>query len=132
MYASDSLAFRIKSNNAVTVDFEEFADLEDVDAASAPPGTETTIPTWYSYGDSIAEAEANGWVRAADLNEADFTFANSNPLHYNLNYTLWSKVEVRDGHNSSEYENVGRITLTLTNMKHWIDPVTGHFAEIQN
>ena len=131
-YASDSLTFTIKSNNDVAVDFEGFADLEYEDPASAPADTFTTIPTWYSYGADIADAEANGWIRAADLNDADFTFFNSNPLHYGLSYKLWSKILVRDSNNSSDYENQGTITLSLTNIKHWIDPSTGNFAAVQN
>ena len=132
MYASDSLTFTIKSNNDVLVDFEDFADLLYEDPGSAPPGTQTEIETWYSYGATIAEAEANGWWRAADLNDADFTFFNSNPLHYGLTYKLWSKILVEESNNSSEYEDQGLVTLTLTNIKHWIDPSTGLFATPQS
>lgn len=130
-YASDSLSFTIKSNNDVAVTFSEFDDMEYEDLALAPQGTQTHIPTWYSFGDTIADAEANGWVSALDLNETDLTFVNTNPLHYGLSYKLWSKILVQESNNSSDYENVGQITLSLTNMKHWIDNETGKFTADQ-
>ena len=131
-YASNAIEFKIKSNNDVTVDFEGFGNLQYENPAEAPAGTHTDIATWYSYGETIADAEANGWISAADLNDADFTFVNSLPLHEGLTYKLWSKIEVVESNNSSDYENTGLITLSLTNIKHWIDPESGNFAEVQN
>jgi len=126
-YAADSITFTIKSNNDVSVDFEDFANLLYEDPEAAPEETQTEILTWYSYGATVTEAEVNGWIPAEELNDADFTFANSDPLHHGLSYKLWSKIEVQESNNSSDYEDVGLITLTLTNIKSWIDPLTGNF-----
>lgn len=129
-YASDSIHFSIASNNAVVISFDGFDDLQYLNP-DAPDDTTNYIPTYYSYGSGIADAEANGWIPAADLNDMVVTFENSNPLHYGLEYKLWSRLNVVNSNSSSEYENTGTIMLALTNLKFWIDGPTGQFTQHQ-
>lgn len=125
-YAADSIAFSIKSNNDVMVFFAGFGDLQ-YQGDEVPPGTQDTIETWYSYGANFDQADANGWVEAAALNQEPLVIPNSNDLHYGITYKLWQRILVQPSNNSSEYENVGTVRLALTNMKYWVDEETGTF-----
>lgn len=127
-YAADCINFTIKSNNDVAVNFDGFADLEYLEQGA---GVKQTIDTYYSYGGSIEAAQSNGWIRAADLNNADFIFPDGSALHSGLNYKLWNKIVVENCNSSCEYEDTATITLTVRNMKHWIDPETGNFKSDQ-
>lgn len=129
-YASDSLGFTIKSNNDVVVFFADFGDLQYL-GPDVPEGTQDTIETWYSYGDTFDEANARGWVRAADLNQEPLVIPNSNELHYGQSVKIWQRILVQPSNNSSEYENVGRVRLALTNLKYWVDEDTGEFRPNQ-
>lgn len=131
-YASDSIDFTIKSNNDVLVSFDGFGDLEYLGPRDEDPGLEYAIPTYFSVGASFAEADANGWVRASDLNEWTYTFENSEALHYGYQLKFWQRLDVQPSNSSSEYENVGTVRLSVTNLKFWIDGKTGKFKENQS
>lgn len=129
-YASDSIDFTIASNNAVVVSFDGFGDLRYL-GPDIPEGTQEYIETWYGVGESFQAANANGWVRAADLNETVYTIPNSNDLHYGMQFKFWQKILVEPSNNSSEYENVGTVRLGVTNLKYWVDGETGQFRPNQ-
>lgn len=126
IYAADSITFSLLSNNDVEVTFSGFGDLQ-YEEPDVPEGTQDTIETWYGYGGGTLESVIN-WVRASELN-GTLLIANTNDLHYGQTIKLWSRIQVEPSNNSSDYENRGLITLSLTNMKHWVDPVTGQFAQ---
>ncbi|MBC7083490.1 MAG: hypothetical protein H5T95_08370 [Firmicutes bacterium] len=127
-YAADCINFSLKSNNDVAINYDGFADLAYLEQGE---GVKQTIDTYYSYGATLAEAEANGWVRASDLNNDDDLIEDSAALHAGLNTKLWNKIVVENCNSSCEYEDTATITLTLQNMKHWIDPETGNFKSVQ-
>lgn len=110
--------------------FADFGDLQYL-GPDVPEGTQDTIETWYSYGDTSDEANARGWVRAADLNQEPLVIPNSNELHYGQSVKIWQRIVVQPSNNSSEYENVGRVRLALTNLKYWVDEDTGEFRPNQ-
>ncbi|BAS28682.1 hypothetical protein [Limnochorda pilosa] len=129
-YASDSIDFSIASNNAVLVSFDGFDDLQYLNP-DAPEDTTNYIETYYGVGNSFDAANANGWVRAADLNEATYTFPNTDDLHHGMQFKFWQKINVVESNSSSEYENVGTVRLALTNLKYWIDGQTGGYLPNQ-
>lgn len=120
-YAADCIEFFLKSNNSVLINYEDFADL----ARQTEGGVLQNIETYYSFGESIATAEANGWVRAADLNEDDDIIPDSADLHAGLTTKLFNKIVVKNCHSSGEYEDTATITLTLLNQQPWVDPAGG-------
>lgn len=128
-YAADCIEFWLQSNNDVLIDYEGFADLY------RPLGnqtTKTTIDTYYSFGETIAQAEANGWVSAEDLNDDDDTIRDSLALHAGTATKLLNKIVVEDCNSSCEYENTATITLKLQNTKLWVDPTTGGWLASKN
>ncbi|MEW5866307.1 MAG: hypothetical protein AB1774_05530 [Bacillota bacterium] len=127
-YAADCINFALKSNNAVAINYDGFNDLTYLEQGE---GVKQTIDTYYSYGATIAEAEANGWVRASALNEEDDLIPDSAGLHAGMNTKLWNKIEVVECNSSCEYEDTATITLVLQNMKHWVDPATGYYKDPQ-
>lgn len=127
-YAADCIEFWLKSNNDVLIDYEGFADLY------RPLGnqtTKTTIDTYYSFGEDIEGAEANGWVRAADLNGHDDLIRDSVALHTGFATKLFNKIVVEDCNSSCEYEDTATITLKLQNIKVWVDGDRGTWRDPQ-
>lgn len=120
-YAADCIEFKLQSNNSVLIDYEDFADL----LRTTEGGVKQTIDTYYSFGESIGQAESNGWVRAADLNEHDDIIPDSAVLHVNYVTKLFNKIVVENCNSSGEYEDTAVITLTLLNQQPWVDPAGG-------
>lgn len=127
-YAADCIEFTLKSNNDVAILYDGFADLQYQETGE---GVKPTIETYYSYGESLAEAESNGWVRASALNESDDLVEDSAALHAGMSTKLWNKIVVENCNSSCEYEDTATITLVLQNMKAWIDPATGLYKQDQ-
>lgn len=124
-FAADCIEFSIQSNDDVNVSFcgfDNLAPLSHPDAAK--------INVWYNYGPQGSPATdtppAAGWVAAPDLNGVSFT------LPYDLiknGFTkkLWNKIEILPTTRACDYENSGVITLTLTDIKYFINPETGDY-----
>lgn len=127
-YAADCITFSLQSNNDVAINYDGFADLAYLEQGE---GVKQTIDTYYSYGATLAEAEANGWVRASDLNNDDDLIEDSAALHAGLSTKLWNKIVVEECNSSCEYEDTATVTLVLQNIKHWIDPANGYFKTVQ-
>lgn len=121
-FAADCIEATLKSNNDVSVTLSGFADLKYKE--SAPAGTEDTIKTYYSYGETIDDAVANGWAPASQINQTRL-IPNSAALHEGYSVKLWNMIEVVACNNSCEYEDTGTITIALQNIKLWVDPATG-------
>jgi len=121
-YAADCITGFIQSNQDVFIDYEGFADLQTLGTSINP-----TIPICYGFGPSLAQAEINGWVPAAALNNDDDMLLDSQDLHDGISWKLWNKIEVVNCNSACEYEDAATITLTLQVIKTWIDPATGYF-----
>jgi hypothetical protein len=128
-YAANCISFTIASNGDIKIDYENFADLLGDNTHNA------TIPTYYSYGNNINEAEENGWVAATDLNGDDDTLdesaLNVEPfnLHDGIDFKLWNKIEVVDCNTACEYTNDADIYIILTQQKDWVDPDGGWLVD---
>lgn len=121
-FAADSITFHIQSNDDVNVDFEGFADLAPLSHADAPP-----IPVWYTFADaSIGKPPVDSWVRAADLNSADFSLAYDK-IKNGYYLKLWNKIQIDPSTRACDYRDDGTITLTLTDVKYFIDKKTGDY-----
>ena len=129
-FASDSIDFWIASNNAVSISFAGFGNLV-YQNPHAPGDTDHEIEVYYGVGGDINEAEANGWVPAAQLNDWNLVLPDSEALHNGLAYKFWQKLYVSNSNSSSEYHNEGTVRLAVTNLKFWIDGETGHFKPDQ-
>jgi len=121
-YAADCIEFTLKSNNDVKITFAGFGDLQYQQTGE---GVKQTIDTYYSWGESIAEAEENGWTRASALNAVELLARDGEDLHEGLSAKLMNKIVVVECNSSCEYENKGTITIALQNIKRWVDPTTG-------
>ena len=120
-YAADCIEFKLQSNNSVLIDYEDFADL----LRTTEGGVKQTIDTYYSFGESIGQAQTNGWVRATDLNKHDVIIPDSAVLHVGMVTKLFNKIVVENCNSSGEYEDTAVITLTLLNQQPWVDPEGG-------
>ena len=120
-YAADCIEFKLLSNNAVLIDYDGFADL----LRTTEGGVKQTIDTYYSFGESIGQAEANGWVRATDLDKHDDIIPDSATLHVGMVTKLFNKIVVENCNSSGEYEDTATLTLTLLNQQPWVDPNGG-------
>lgn len=126
-YAADCIEFTLKSNNDVLIDYDGFADL----AYLGEGGVKTTIDTYYSFGEDIEGAAENGWVRAVDLNDDDDMIYDSAALHAGMSTKLFNMIVVANCNSSCEYEDTGTITLTLQNVKVWVDGRAGTWRDPQ-
>jgi hypothetical protein len=125
-YAGDCIAFNIASNGDIHFTFNGFNNLQAV----TPNMHDEEIDAWYSYGDIITDAEANGWTSALNLAnlgvDLDETTLNgdgvtSPNLHFGMSYKLWTKVCVERCNTACEYYNAGQIIITLDQQKEWLD-----------
>ncbi len=74
----------------------------------------------------LQQQEKNGWIRAIDLNNDEgYMIDDGRGLHAGLSTKILNKIVVENCNSSCEYENRGTITITLQNIKLWVDPVTG-------
>ncbi|MCK4607478.1 MAG: hypothetical protein KAU35_09300 [candidate division Zixibacteria bacterium] len=119
-YAGNCIAFQIHSNGDIFIDYKDFNALK---------GTNThkdTIDTYYAFGNSIGDAETNGWVPAFALNDDDDLLDESElvgayDLHYGISYKLWNKVCVVECNTACEYHDDAMITLVLEQQKPFLD-----------
>jgi len=123
-YAANCITAKVASNGDVMIDYDGFADLLNL----ANPTMVTPIPIWYSFGGSITEAQANGWVPAVALNtDDDLLVENSywretrNVLHEGLTWKLFNRIHVVKCNTACEYEDVASITLVANSQKPWIE-----------
>jgi hypothetical protein len=129
-YAANCISFWIASNGDILIDYENFADLFSDNTH------EQYIPTFYSWGSSVFEAEAKGWVRAEDLNDDDDKLCeaalNTDPfdLHDGIDFKLWNKIEVVDCNTACEYLNEADIYICLEQQKDWVDPDGGWLVAV--
>lgn len=129
-YASDSVTAKIASNNDVVIEFWA----EDPEYLEEDRGVTRTIPKWFSYSEGVLpeDADLNGWLPASETSEENpfvIRLTDSAALHEGLTYKIWEKIEVLPSHSSSDYEGTGKVTIYLTNIKHWVDGVNGGFYE---
>ncbi len=121
-YAADCIEFTLKSNNDVKITFAGFGDLQYQQVGA---GVKQTIDTYYSWGESVQEADRNGWTPASALNDVELLARDDKDLHEGLSAKLMNKIVVVECNSSCEYENKGTITIALQNIKRWVDPTTG-------
>lgn len=128
-FAADCIEFAIQSNDDVAVEFDGFGDLNPLVHPDAP-----AIPAFYAYGDPPVESTTDyppadaAWLSAADLNNADFTLSYDD-VKDGLTKKLWTKIVVDEATRACDYEDQGTITLTLTDVKYFINPTDGMFNE---
>lgn len=120
-YATDCIGFWVQSNNAVLIDYEGFSDL----TRTSPGGVKQTIDTYYSYGDSIVTAMANGWVRAYSLNDCDDIIGDVAALHTGWSTKLYNRIVVDVWNSSGEDQDTAVVTLSLVNQQPWVADAGG-------
>jgi hypothetical protein len=134
-YATTCITANIASNGDILIDYDGFDDLESIE------GNEHNnfIPAWYSFGASFQGAIANGWVRAADLNNDDdlldegYLNGQNNPagwnLHTGITWKLFNRIQVVDCNTACEYADEAEIVLCLEGQKPWIEDDDGFFVD---
>lgn len=128
-YAADCLTFVIKSNQAVTIDFHSFADLE---AEDPKPDQDRFIEIFYCFDPpgGVPPLKTNPiWIPAADLNlDVNWFYIDDSPaLHEGMQFKFWNYIHVEECNSACEYQNDAFVTLTLECQKDWIDTGTGFF-----
>lgn len=118
-FTAEPLIIDIQSNQAIAVSFSNFNDLK--------PKTQNhgTIPVYYGFGDTLAETERNGWVRAKKLNRRNVT---AFPLpdgtnHYQLK--IWPRIEITKTTQAGDYQDTGYLTLTILENQIYLDNSSG-------
>jgi hypothetical protein len=129
-YAADCITFQLQSNNDVTMTFAGFEPLANV------AGYSSLIPAWYGFGDAISDVESGvlgGWMAAKgtsqdadNINNLSLVFPYEN-IKNSRNYKFWTKIQVDPSTHSCEYYDSGVITLTLKEIKFWINSEDGNF-----
>ncbi|MGE5572140.1 MAG: hypothetical protein ACM3ZU_03850 [Bacteroidota bacterium] len=128
-YTADCITATLKSNNAVAITYSGFDDLTRLNEG----GVKQTIDTFYSIGGAVPPGlpGSDAWVRASALNNEVDTIPDGAGLHEGLQTKLWNMIVVENCNSSCEYEDTGVITISVTNLKHWIDGESGNFKETQ-
>lgn len=118
-YAANCITAKVASNGDVLIDYQGFDNLQ---------GTNNVIPIWYSFGGSITEAQANGWVPGPALNddddlldESEYWLDGRNFLHEGLTWKLFNRIHVVECNTACEYQDVAEIILCLNQQKLWIE-----------
>jgi hypothetical protein len=127
-YAGNSIEAVVWSNGDIEVGYFDFGKLMPV-----LPENEDHNPVdiYYSYGESVGEAEQNGWVPAELLNENKTMIYDVGPdweLHYGIAWKLWSKICVDVCNSACDYYDDAFITITLKQQKPWIVFDTGEWG----
>lgn len=139
-YAANCITAKVASNGNVAIDYSGFDSLRSL---TYPTGPNTPIGIDYSFGGSITEAVANGWVPAPLLNndddllvENDYWYTNpvgggtgGNRLHESLTWKLFNRIHVVRCNTACEYQNVALITLVEAGQKPWIEPELGGYKQ---
>lgn len=123
-FAADCITFNIRSNDDVTVTFDGFSDLAPL---LPTDNSATPIRVWYSWGlQGIDAPPIDSWLTPTELNEAGFQL-DYETVSGGFTRRLWNKISIPENQRACEYQDSGTITLTLTDVKCFIDPETGLF-----
>lgn len=63
----------------------------------------STMPLWYSFGDTLDQAEAFGWIRSADVQGMTFPGLFGGPAPTGKSVTVWCKIEAKSAKADSSY-----------------------------
>lgn len=127
-YAADCITVQLASNNAIQLAFAGFGDLMYKETGE---GIKQNIATWYALAGTLPAVDSSAWISASYFTERVVTIPDSQALHDGYDYKLYNKIFVDTCNSSCEYENKGTITITLTNIKDWIDGTTGTWKNPQ-
>jgi hypothetical protein len=126
-YAGNSIEAVVWSNGDIEVGYADFGKLMPMDPDNAD---HNPVDIYYSYGESIEQAEGNGWVPAEELNQHTDLILDVEPwdLHYGMAFKLWSKICVIACNSACDYYDDAFITITLREQKPWIVWETGEWG----
>lgn len=124
-YAAEAMWMFLMSNNDVSISLSGFANPASVD------DSEGAIPAWYGWNTVQGDPADVVWVGANETEDLTIALDPLSNEPYPITRALWSKIEVSKYARSCEYEDMGVITVSLMNMKHWVDPETGGWADPQ-
>lgn len=127
-YASNSVTANITSNNDVRVRF--YLDDPTYLGDAESPAIEAT----YGYSDDSGTDPGlvTQWQRAnGEENAVEFTIPYED-IKNGSEYHIWQQITVTEDHRSSDYEGTGLLQISVTNLKHWVDPESGGFLDGAN
>ena len=117
-YVAEPLALKVRSNEDVDVKFSNFTNL-----VSTEQGT-TAIPIYWAVdtqnnnppSDNNSAWKSVNQLNSSPNNKMTIPFSTSEVTKY-----LWHKIDVSDATRASDYQGTGRITLSVTDLKYFID-----------
>jgi hypothetical protein len=127
-FAGNSIEAVLWSNGDIEIGYADFGKLLP---DSAWNQDHNPIDIFYSYGESVLDAEEHGWIPAEQLNAEKTTVYDVGPdwdLHYGMTWKLWSKICVDVCNSACDYHDDAFITLTLKQQKPWIVFDTGEWG----
>ena len=71
----------------------------------------------------------DAWYTPEQLNQLKFTLPYEQ-ISGGLDCKLWNRIEIKEDTHAGTYTNTGTVTFTLTDVKDFIDPVTGDFKQV--
>lgn len=135
-YAGDSIAMKVRSNNDVRLTY--WAEPAEYLGEEESPPIETGFGLVKGRFNSIDPNMVGGLDDFAMGSE----FSESEPFELTLPYEdvrgsgetwrIYDVIVVTDEHRSSDYHGTSFFNICVTNLKHWVDPETGGFAEAFN
>lgn len=120
IFSADCILFSIQSNDDVLVTCSGFDNLAPLVHPNADP-----IRVWYSVSDLMAIGPPQNWIAAPDLNGS--YWLGYDQVSKGIIARIWNKIEILPTTRACNYGNKGYITLTLTDVKPFIDPCTGDY-----
>lgn len=146
IYAGDCIQFKVKSNDDVTVDFDDFANLTAIEIPGQVEGT-IPIPIYFGFGDTPQAVEnlenpikkvegLPGWYTPTALNSEQLTIGFDDMVvsvvgggYSNQGWSskIMNKIEVGDIIRACDYYQKGKITLKVSDLKYFIDGASGDF-----
>lgn len=104
-YAAPLSVMELSGTGAAKIVFDDFDHAVYLREPSAPP-----VILEYSFGSTLEEAEANGWMSVETLNGMELSFSKAE-LQQGVEITLWMRYTIRDLNYSSDYRTAGTVSI---------------------
>jgi len=102
IFSAHAFDLSVQGDAIVAVTFSGFADLQRQNDIQ-------TIATFYGTGNNNNPGNVISWYRAVNLNTVEYVVFPGGTI------SMWNKIEVLVCNSSCEYEDVGVITVSVTN-----------------
>jgi len=123
IFATDGIEMGIQSNDDVNIDFDGFANLVPL----IHVGAAADIAVFYAYTQD--DGVPSTWYTPDELNSFSGQLSYAQVKDGEA-FVLWTKIVIPEDQRACDYEDSWIITLSLTDVKYFIDEETGEYNDL--